>query len=349
LVNGINNSQSDETEDSENVYLSKILLFTNDTENVIKKLKNLSNATVTANCINTIGMYPLISRIDTPLGKLNMSIWVISLEERFSQFRLSYYSGASHSIILCNNQQEFDNSSDIYSITPSGVPTTFVRQTTVEDPEANENQCLHFVTEENESVENQRQVFYRTINDITDLSGVFNDIGLKIADDIVSGEFSTFTPQLVKQRNVFKLFNRKSFEKVRSLIGKLGYDLLDNGQVIIPKDIFTFEIDFYRNQVKATMNKCLTCEKACKHYRRLCVIEEDQGYSNFIHFDNLRALAILYSIHDNEFNSLEGNHKREDIAYQLRKIQTLYEVNCTFEQEEKQFQKILTQKKSKKK
>lgn len=348
MVDRINNSPSNETDNSENVYLSKILLFTKDTENVINKLKYLSNATVTSNCINTIGMYPLISRIDTPLGKLNMSIWVISLEERFSQFRLSYYSGASHSIILCKDQEEFDVSNDIYSITPSGVPTTFIKQITSEDSEE-ENQHLHIISQENENLENQRKVYYRTIDNLTDLNEIFNDIGQKIADDIVSGEFSTFTPQLVKQRNVFKLYNKKSFEKVRSLIGKLGYELKDNGQVIIPKDIFTFEIDFYRNQVKATMTKCLTCEKVCKHYRRLCVIEENQGYSNFIHFDNLRALAILYSIHDNKFKSLSGNHKQEDIDYQLRKIQTLYEINCIFEQEEKQFQKISTKTKSKKK
>ena len=347
-MNTLNNSQSNESEDSENVYLSKILLFTNDTQNVIKKLKNLSNATVTSNCINTIGMYPLISRIDTPLGKLNMSIWVISLDERFSQFRLSFYSGASHSIILCKNQEEFDNINDVYTITPTGVPTTFIRQVANEDSDAEENQCMHFVTHANESLENQRQVFYQTINELTDLIGVFNDIGRKIADDIISGEFSTFTPQFVKQKNVYKLYNKRSFEKVRSLISKLGYDLLDNGQVIIPKDGFTFEIDFYRNQVKATMTSCLTCEKACKHFRRLCVIEEDQGYSNFIHFDNLRALAILYSIHDNEFKSLTGNHQREDISYQLQKIRTLFEINCVFEQEEKQFLEISTKMKSKK-
>ena len=91
------------------------------------------------------------------------------------------------------------------------------------------------------------------------------------------------------------------------------------------------------------------CEKQCKHFRRLCVIEEDQGYSNFIHFDNLRALAILYSIHDNEFNSLIGNHRREDIQFQLDKIKSLFEINCTFEQEERDFQATITQKKSRKK
>jgi len=349
LVNRINNSQNDDSDNSENVYLSKILLFTNDTENVIKKLKNLSNATITSNCINTIGMYPLISRVDTTLGKMNIAIWVISLAERFTQFRMSYYSGASHSIILANNQDEFNSINNIYSILPSGVPTTFVRQTTSEDSEDVDNQYLYFVSQENDSETNQRQVFYRTINDIRDLKEVFKDIGLKIADDIISGEFSTFTPQLVKPSNIFKFYDKKSFEKVKSLIGRLGYELLETGQVIIPKGVFTFEIDFYRNQVKATITNCLTCERPCKHYRRLCVIEEDQGYSNFIHFDNLRALAILYSIHDNEFNSLIGDHRKEDVEYQLQKVKALYEVNCFNKKDEKEFQEIYNKAKTKKK
>jgi len=95
--------------------------------------------------------------------------------------------------------------------------------------------------------------------------------------------------------------------------------------------------------VKAFISSCLDCEKGCKHYRKLCVIEEDQGFSNFIHFDNLRALAILYSIHDGNFANLTGARKREDIDYQLKKLRSLYEVNCDFHKDEQSFLELEAQ------
>ena len=155
-----------------------------------------------------------------------------------------------------------------------------------------------------------------------------------------------FNPKMVKPSNIFKLYNKRSFEKVQDIISRLGYELNEDGIVILPKDNYTFEIDFYRNQVKANITNCLTCEKQCKHYRKLCVIEENQGFSSSLHFDNLRALAILYSIHDNVFVDLNGGKTSEDIQNQLRRLKEIYEVNCPYYVEEQQF---LEQKKTNRK
>ena len=322
----------------ENIYLSKILLFTKDSHRIAEQLKDYSESTVSTNCINTIGMYPLISRIETPLGILCMSIWIISDDQRFEQFRMAYYSGSSHSIILKTKEEDNESLSELFVITPQGVPTTIL---TIND---NENIDLS----ENLNQDNRRTIYYKSIEDLSLLANVFNDVGHKIADDIASGEYQTFAPQLVKPSKIFKLYNKKSFEKVQDLVGKLGYTLQDTGVVTLTKDIFTFDIDFYRNQVKAKITNCLTCEKHCKHYRKLCVVEEDQGFSNFVHFDNLRALAILYSIHDGNFSTLAGARPRENMKYQLEKLKTLYEVNCPHYKEDLEFRKQSSSKKRKK-
>ncbi len=323
----------------ENIYLSKILLFTKDAHQIAEQLMEYSESTVSTNCINTIGMYPLISRIETSLGMLCMSIWIISDDERFEQFRMAYYSGASHSIILNRNQEEYNSLDDLYLITPQGVPTTIL---TIAQDQSNFNKLPASLSEH----ENRRAIYFKTINDLSLLSTIFYEIGQKIADDIRSGEYQTFTPQLVKPSKIFKLYNKKSFDKVQNLVNRLGYNLQESGVVTLTKDIYTFDIDFYRNQVKANITSCLSCVKHCKHYRKLCVVEEDQGFSNFVHFDNLRALAILYSIHDCSFASLTGERPRENIQYQLRKLRLLYEANCPFFKEEQMFQEI--NKKSKK-
>ena len=324
--------------EGDNVYLSKILLFTRDARKIAEELKPLSENSVSTNCLNTIGMYPLIEHIETPMGTLSMSIWIISTLDRFSQFRMGYYSGASHSIILCNDQEEFDNFESLYNMTPSGVPITILKKTEIEVEFDQENLLVT-----NESLfENQgRTTNYRFISDLDSIRQIFKDIGRRISEDIASGQYHTFTPQLVNPKNIFRFFDKKSFEKVQELVGNLGYELDEQGVVRITKDKFTFDIDFYRNQVTANISKCLLCEKRCKHYRKLCVIQEDQGYSNHIHFDNLRALAILYSIHDGDFVKLVGKNAKEDIDFQLQRLQQMYMINCEFEQEEKKFQEQL--------
>ena len=122
----------------------------------------------------------------------------------------------------------------------------------------------------------------------------------------------------------------------------------DDGKVIVSKPVFTYEIDFLRNSITANITRCTTCEKHCKHYRKLCVVEDIQGYSNSGYIDNLRALAILYSIHDGNFTSLQGVKPQEDVEYQLNRLKSLYETNCNFVREEKEFQKMIKSKSKKK-
>ena len=320
----------------ENIYLSKILLFSKDIHKVAEKLKHLSDSAISTNSLNSIGMYPLIARINTPLGKICISIWLISNESRFEQFRLGYYSGASHSILYCNTKSDFENISDIYSMTPTGIPTTIVKRSTKKETR---DQSLHFILPEN-ILESERPIYYHSISKINKLNEIFSEIGQKIAEDIASGEYHTFSPQLVNQTKIYKLMNKRSFEKVQDIVGSLGYKLNEDGIIKIPTEMFVFDIDFYRNQVKATISTCINCEKKCKHSRRLCVVEETQGYSNQIIFDNLRALAILYYIHDGKFNDLEGTHRREDIDYQLNRLKNSFYKNCLYEKEEKKYQQI---------
>jgi len=336
-VNSRRNVSLQNNTSDENIYLSKVLLFTQDAVDLAENLKAFSESTVSTNCLNTIGMYPLIFRLETPLGKLCMSIWIINDNPRFNQFRMAYYSGSSHSIILCRDQEENENISNLYSLTPQGVPTTILN--VGNNIENSENILPDSIPDE----EHRSPIYFKTINELQTISAVFSEIGMKIAQDILSGEYQTFSPQLIKPSNVFKLYNKKSFDKAQTLVKRLGYDLRENGLVTIIKDGFTFDIDFYRNQVKAFISSCLDCEKGCKHYRKLCVIEEDQGFSNFIHFDNLRALAILYSIHDGNFVNLVGARKREDIDYQLKKLRSLYEVNCDYHKDEESFLELETQ------
>ena len=333
MSNNINQNNEDE---NRNIYLSKILLFTPNAQNIAEELSSLSESTVSTNCLNTIGMFPLIERIQTPLGTLCMSIWIISIDERFEQFRLGYYSGASHSIVLCNTEEELQTLSNLYSITPISIPTTILKRIPEDSNEAIDQEGI-VLTEGLIEDNPGRTIFYRNISNTNDLKNIFNEIGQKISEEIISGEYRTFTPQLIRPRNIFKLYNKRSFEKVKELVEKLGYKLEENGIVHITRDDFTFEIDFYRNQVTAMINYCLECDRRCKHYRKLCVIEENQGYSNQIHFDNLRALAILYSLHDGEFLKLTGERKREDIKNQLRKLKELYYENCRFQLEENKY------------
>ena len=331
-------NQNDLEGDNSNIYLSKILLFTPNAQNIAEELSSLSESTVSTNCLNTIGMFPLIERIQTSLGILCMSIWIISTDERFEQFRLGYYSGASHSIILCNNEEELQSLRDLYSITPISIPTTILKRIPETSEEAIDQEGILLVEGLIEDYPG-RPIYYRNISKINDLKNIFNEIGQKISEEIMSGEYRTFTPQLIRPKNIYKLYNKRSFEKVKELVEKLGYTLEENGIVYISKDEFTFEVDFYRNQVTAMINYCLECDKRCKHYRKLCVIEENQGYSNQIHFDNLRALAILYSLHDGEFLKLTGERKREDIKNQLKKLKELYYENCRFQLEENRYLK----------
>lgn len=318
----------------ENIYLTKILLFTNDAYQIAEELTKHSETTVNTNCINTIGMYPIISRIKTHIGILCMSIWIISDNRRFEQFRMAYYSGASHSIILKKATDDNEKVAGLFVITPQGVPTTIL---TVCENEIETNRLTDIF-----SYPDSRAIHYKSISNVSLISDVFNEIGQRISDEIISGEYQTFTPQLDNPSKIFKLYNKKSFDKVQNLVSKLGYELQDNGIVTLSKDIFTFDIDFYQNQVKAKITNCITCDKQCKHYQKLCVIEEDQGFSNFVHFDNLRALAILYSIHDGSFTTLAGERPKENIKYQLKKLKSLYEVNCPYYEEEKEFKKNLT-------
>ncbi|NHJ47305.1 MAG: hypothetical protein FK733_05900 [Asgard group archaeon] len=327
--------QSDET-----IFLSKILLFTNNTHELAERLRDYSESTVNTNCLNTIGMYPLISRISTDMGTLCMSIWIISAESRFDQFRMAYYSGSSHSIILNINSDEQSDLSDLYNLTPQGVPTTVL---SIANDDSNDSNVSNSFNTEND----ERLILLRSISRIDEINSVFEEIGQKIIQDLISGEYQTFTPQMVKPSNVYKLFNKRSFEKVETIVNQLGYNLSEEGVVMIPKDFYTYEIDFYRNQVKANITSCLFCEKRCKHYRKLCVIEDDQGFSNTVNFDNLRALAILYSIHDGEFISLTGEKDREDITHQLTRLKEIFEVNCPTYKDEQEFLK--QQKKRKKK
>ncbi|MBN1328795.1 MAG: hypothetical protein JXA54_04915 [Candidatus Heimdallarchaeota archaeon] len=330
MSNEGNRTQDNSINDT--IYLSKILLFTKDAQIFADKMKDLSESTVSTNCLNTIGMYPLISRVDTQLGRLCMSIWIISSAERFSQFRMAYYSGSSHSIILVKETESYENLSYLYQMSPRGVPVTIL---TISSSSKNyQNNRLEIDDEEE-----NRLISYKTINSISDLNNIFDEIGIKISNDILSGEYRIFSPQLIKPSNVFKLYNIKSFEKVQDIISRLGYHLDDNGIVVINKNDFTFEIDFYRNQVKANVTNCLSCNQKCKHYRKLCVVEEEQGYSNQIHFDNLRALAILYSIYEGNFETLTGEKPKEDIKYQLHRLRSLYEVNCPEYKDELDFQK----------
>ncbi len=326
-----NNSRIHDNPTNDNVYLSKILLLTKDAQLLAEKMKDYSESTVSTNCLNTIGMYPLISRADTTLGKLCMSIWIISSAERFSQFRMAYYSGSSHTIILVKRADNLEHINFLYQLAPRGVPVTIL---TVSNSTKNFTEKRLQI----DDAEENRLINYKKIKSIDELNLIFNEIGQKISQDILSGEYQTFSPQLIKPSNVFKLYNKKSFEKVQELINRLGYQLNDNGIVIVEKNNFTFEIDFYRNQVKACITNCISCDQKCKHYRKLCVVEQDQGYSNQIHFDNLRALAILYSIYDGNFTTLAGEKPREDIQYQLHRLNNLWEVNCPDNRDELNFQ-----------
>ncbi len=334
----------------ENVYLCKILLFTEDARKLAEKLRPISGNSVSTNCLDTIGMYPLVEHIETSLGTLAMSIWIINTEEKFSQFRMGYFSGASQSIVLCNDQEELNNFEKLYLMTPTGVPTTVLSKNANDNelPLDQENILLA-----NEPLfENQgRMINYRKISDLQSIRTVFKDIGNKISEDIASGHYHIFTPDLVSPSNIYRFYNKESFNKVQELVGKLGYELNEKGIVSISQTEFSFEVDFYRNQVAAFISNCLHCEKKCKHYRKLCVIEEDQGYSNKIHFDNLRALAILYAIHDGDFEKLHGKNEKENISFQLQRLRNHYQVNCEFEQKEREFQeqslKILRKKRKK--
>ena len=147
---------------NENIYLSKILLFTKNAHQIAEQLKDYSESTVSTNCINTIGMYPLISRIETPLGILCMSIWIISDDHRFEQFRMAYYSGSSHSIILKTNDEDNENLSELFVITPQGVPTTILTTDGVDCETVEQTSNISNHT-------SRRRVYYKSIRDLTQL------------------------------------------------------------------------------------------------------------------------------------------------------------------------------------
>jgi len=324
-------SEENEIETTPNIYLSKLLLFSDDIKTLAQQLRNWSESAININCLNTIGMYPVISKVQTRLGTLCMSIWLINNEARFDLFRAAYFSGVCHSIIVTKNPSDIELVRGLASIAPKGIPITFVAM----NQEQNFNREVVNRTINNLNVSDQsRNIFYKKINSLEEISSVFEIIGQKIAQDIISGEYHTFISNSNKPANIYKIFNKNTFEKVKNLVMKIGYELLPDGIVLVHDKKFTFEVDFYRNQVKANITQCLNCPKPCKHYRKLCVVEEKKGYSNYLQFDNLQALAVLYALHDGSFYSLKGGKTNEDIAYQLERLWSLYEVNCPYLKDE---------------
>lgn len=331
--------------DSDNIYLSKILIFTSDAHSVADHLSAYSESSINLNCLNTIGMYPFISRIETSLGILCLSNWIINPSQQFSQFRLPYYSGASHVIVLCNDQLEQENVNDLLALIPNGVPITLV---TIGE-KIIENDSLPQFIQEYLSEESTTKIRFQEIDTINNLSEVFHNIGQLIADSILSGEYETYIPDRTKTSKIRKLYLKRSFSKIQELVGNLGYTLEESGKVTVLQKKFTYEVDFYRNSVTANITKCQNCTESCKHYRKLCVVEDKQGYSNFGQFDNLRALAILYSIYNNSFTTLQGEKPHENVKYQLNRLDSLYQTNCKIVREEKQFEKLQNRQKKKKK
>lgn len=338
----VSNREESFTEDgnNENFYLTKVLLFASDALQIAEELKSLSNLNVSTNCLNTIGMYPLIERVETPIGTVCISIWIINTNERFDPFRLGYYSGASHTILLYRNQEDLNNFSQLHSYAPSGVPTTILTLANSENDIQIDEQGI-ILDQNSFNALNRDLLFFRNISQISDLRIILNDLGQRIIEDIVAGEYRTFTPQIVKPSQYQEFYNNESMIKTKELVERLGYIFGENGKVNVMKDDFTFQIDFYRNQVTASISACENCEERCKHYRKLCVVEKAQGYSNAVQYDNLRGLAILYSLYDGNFFSLTGDRKKEDIEFQLNRLKTLYNANCRYMKEEQTYQESL--------
>jgi len=320
-------SLESEQDSNANIYLSKVLLFSDDIQTIALKLKDSSESAININCLNTIGMYPIIAKVETPLGTLCMSVWLISNEARFELFRTAYYSGVCHSIIITRNHSDLELVSSLVTLAPKDIPITFV---SLGEGEVFDRELVDRAISLVNPPEMPQSLFFNQINSLEDISTVFNAIGQKIARDIRSGEFHTFVSDTSKPVNVYKLYNKSVFEKIRDLIGKIGYELLPEGIVIVHDKKFTYEVDFYRNQVKANISQCIHCPKPCKYYRKLCVLEEKRGYSNYLHFDNLQALAVLYALHDGSFYQLKGERPTEDIAFQLNRLWSLYETHCPF-------------------
>jgi hypothetical protein len=324
-------TQEDDLVDSDNnVYLSKVLLFSNGSSQVAQELRSLTETNVSSNCINTIGMFPVISRCRTSLGEICLSVWIISNAERFANFRTGYFSGASHSIILIQEDEDISNIHELLRISPQGLPVTLLKVEKNCD-EDNLEELPVIYPDNFSNNEQHRTIVLQKINDLNKIDKVFSAIGLKITNDIISGEYETYSPQLNQTYNIHKLYNKRSFDKASELVSRLGYILNKDGTVEITKGEFTFTIDFYRNSVKCTMTNCLHCSRKCVHSRKLCIVEKEKGFANFGSIDNLRSLAILYAIHDGNFTRLMGDNPREDVQYQLERLKQLYLKNCVHE------------------
>lgn len=320
----------------ENTYLCKVLLFTYSPVSVARQLKDILGINITINSINTIGLFPLVARTETDLGPICINVWVINNNSRFASFREGYFSGASHSIILCTNDETDDEIHELYNLSPEGITTTIVQKNTSNQRIIEEN-VNDFFEPDNQNNENQleRDVYFKQIPSLTDFSVIVNHIGSVITREIIEGDYETYNSTAVKTRKKI-LEDHVSYDKIRQLVTKMGYEL-ENGKVKTFYDDILFEIDFYRNSVRATMVNCLDCDMSCKHTKKLCVVVEEKGFSNIGDFANLRALAILYAIKDKSFFSLTGKTKSEDINYQLKKLRTMFETNCPYYKTDEKF------------
>lgn len=324
----VENSIDESLRDSP-VYLSKVLLFADNLDEITERLRAFTNSTIQSSCLNTIGMFPLIMRIPTNLGTLCLSIWVINLHPRFTCFHEGYFTGASHAIIFQKDEANNQRLADILEKIPISIPTTIVNEST----ETREIDHEDFLLPENFD-EEQRIIIYRHFNDNTSLREVFIEISHRLSEAMLSGNYQTYLPQCIKPQISQKTFKEEHYKQLQKIVNKLGYHLDDDGVVRIPLEEFTLAVDFYHNNITAIMTECLHCDKKCQHSKKLCVIEEEKGYSNVCNPYYLRALAILYSIHEGAFLSMPGNKRREDISYQLKSLKTLFEANCYYHKTE---------------
>ncbi|MBD3189269.1 MAG: hypothetical protein GF308_01420 [Candidatus Heimdallarchaeota archaeon] len=321
----VENSIDDSLRDNP-VYLSKILLFANNLDEITERLRDFTNSTIQSSCLNTIGMFPLIMRIPTNLGTLCLSIWVINLHPRFNCFHEGYFTGASHAIIFQNEIANDQRLINILEKIPTSIPTTIVNEQTGEEEEIDHEE---FLLPENFD-EEQRIIIHRCFNDTTSLKEVFIEISHRLSEAMLSGNYQTYLPQCIKPQISHKTFKEEHYKELQKIVNKLGYKLDEDGVVRIPIDEFILAVDFYHNNITAIISECLHCDKKCQHSKKLCVVEEEKGYSNVCNPHYLRALAILYSIHEGKFLAMPGDKRREDINYQLKSLKKLFEANCYY-------------------
>jgi hypothetical protein len=268
-------------------------------------------------------MFPLIYHIRDFDEELYLSVWIINMLERFRPFRLSYFGGASHIVLLTNDLENEFLEDNLISSIPQAIPISQFRKT----KQKFEKNVSKF--ERNIQVnDEEKQISVYHFNSLKQLPRLFNEIGRQILQTIINGSYTTFSPSEWQYASKKAFIDSEKFQRLTEIIEHLGCEINEEGIVRIEQNPFVFFVDFYKNEIKASMSKCEKCSSSCKQIKKLCVIEDEEGFATIPDFNCLKALGAVYAIKSKSFLELKGKKVSEDITYQLNSLKRSFLFNC---------------------